>query len=104
MLWGPRSFTRCVALLIVAGTYGLGLMDGKEVIIKPTGLMDVIMGEQVAKVFWLLLAIAAFPPACFSSLIAAASFKNTLPKVKSVHLVWDWYSSFDRSCAFWLCW
>ncbi len=32
-------------------------------------------------IFWLLLAIAAFPPACFSSLIAANSFKNTLPKV-----------------------
>ncbi len=78
---GATIFTGCVALLIVAGTYGLGLMDGKEVIIKPTGLMDAIMGEQVAKVFWLLLAIAAFPPACFSSLIAAASFKNTLPKV-----------------------
>jgi cytosine permease len=74
-------FTGCVALLIVAGTYGSGLMEGKDVIIKPTGLMDAIMGEQVAKVFWLLLAIAAFPPACFSSLIAAASFKNTLPKV-----------------------
>ena len=28
-----------------------------------------------------MLAIAAFPPACFSSLIAANSFKNTLPKV-----------------------
>ncbi len=43
--------------------------------------MKFIMGEQGAKVFWLLLAIAAFPPACFSSLIAANSFKNTLPKV-----------------------
>jgi cytosine permease len=29
----------------------------------------------------LLLAIAAFPPACFSSFIAANSFKTTLPKV-----------------------
>ena len=28
-----------------------------------------------------LLAIAAFPPACFSSFIAANSFKTTLPKV-----------------------
>ena len=36
---------------------------------------------DVANIFWLLLAIAAFPPACFSSLIAAASFRNTLPKV-----------------------
>jgi cytosine permease len=74
-------FTGCLALLIVAGAYGSGLMEGKAVILKPTELMDAIMGEGVAKVFWLLLAIAAFPPACFSSLIAAASFRNTLPKV-----------------------
>ena len=39
------------------------------------------MGEKTGKIFKLLLAIAAFPPACFSSLIAAASFKNSLPKV-----------------------
>jgi len=78
---GATIFTGCLALLIVAGTYGAGLMDGKEVILKPTELMETIMGEKVAQVFWLLLAIAAFPPACFSSLIAAASFKNTLPKV-----------------------
>jgi cytosine permease len=56
-------------------------MEGKEVILKPTALMETIMGAGTAKIFWLLLAIAAFPPACFSSLIAAASFKNTLPKV-----------------------
>lgn len=74
-------FTGCLALLIVAGTYGGGIMDGKEVILKPTELMKFIMGEDTAKIFWLLLAIAAFPPACFSSLIASASFKNTLPKV-----------------------
>jgi cytosine permease len=74
-------FTGCLALLIVAGTYGSGLMAGKEVLLKPTKLMEVIMGETTANVFWLLLAVAAFPPACFSSLIAAASFKNTLPKV-----------------------
>jgi cytosine permease len=43
--------------------------------------MEIIMGDGTAKVLWLLLAIAAFPSACFSSLIAAASFKNTLPKV-----------------------
>ncbi len=78
---GATILTGCLALLIVAGVYGSGLMIGKPIILKPTELMDVIMGPQVAKVFWLLLAIAAFPPACFSSLIAAASFKNTLPKV-----------------------
>jgi cytosine permease len=78
---GATIFTGCLALLIVAGTYGSGLMEGKEVTVTPTALMEAIMGEGVAKIFWLLLAIAAFPPACFSSLIAAASFKNTLPKV-----------------------
>jgi len=78
---GVTIFTGCMALLIVAGTYGGGLMDGKEVILKPTELMETIMGPGAAKLFWLLLAVAAFPPACFSSFIAASSFKNTLPKV-----------------------
>ena len=48
---------------------------------NPTKLMSTIMGERTAKIFWLLLAISAFPAACFSALIAAASFRNTLPKV-----------------------
>ena len=78
---GATIFTGCLALLIVAGAYGSGMMNGKPVELKPTELMSTIMGDGTAKIFWLLLAIAAFPPACFSSLIAAASFKNTLPKV-----------------------
>jgi cytosine permease len=77
---GATIFTGCLALLIVAGVYGAGLMQGNTVL-APTELMDEIMGPDVAKIFWLLLAIAAFPPACFSSLIAANSFKNTLPRV-----------------------
>jgi len=78
---GATIFTGCLALLIVAGAYGSGMMAGKAVTLDPTKLMDTIMGPQVTKLFWLLLAIAAFPPACFSSLIAANSMKNTLPKV-----------------------
>jgi cytosine permease len=79
---GATIFTGCLALVIVAGTYGAGLMGAdKAVVLSPTKLMEVLVGPQVAKLFWLLLALAAFPPACFSSLIAAASFKNTLPKV-----------------------
>ena len=78
---GATILTGCLALLIVAGVYGAGLATGKSVVLKPTELMEVIMGERTGKIFGLLLAIAAFPPACFSSLIAAASFKNTLPKV-----------------------
>ena len=78
---GATIFTGCLALLIVAGVYGAGLAAGAPAIIKPTELMNSIMGEGTARVFWLLLAIAAFPPACFSSLIAAASFRNTMPSV-----------------------
>jgi cytosine permease len=78
---GATVFTGCLALLIVAGAYGAGLMTGQPVELSPTKLMSTIMGDGTAKLFWLLLAISAFPGACFSSLIAAASFKNTLPKV-----------------------
>ena len=78
---GATIFTGCLALLIVAGAYGSGLMGDKAGTIDPTKMMDTIMGPQVTKLFWLLLVVAAFPPACFSSLIAANSFKNTLPKV-----------------------
>jgi cytosine permease len=38
------------------------------------------MGKSAGLIMF-LLAIAAFPPACFSSFIAANSFKTTLPKV-----------------------
>ena len=69
-----------LSLLIVAGAYGAG-KAGAGGVMQTTGLMAGIMGEKVAPVFWYLLAIAAFPPACFSAFIAANSFKTTLPKV-----------------------
>jgi cytosine permease len=46
-----------------------------------TGLMKVILGDKLAGILMFLLALAAFPPACFSSFIAANSFKTTLPNV-----------------------
>jgi cytosine permease len=48
---------------------------------RTTALMGVVLGDKMAKILMFLLAIAAFPPACFSSFIAANSFKTTLPKV-----------------------
>ncbi len=83
---GATILTGFLALFIVAGAYGSGLagpgtFEKGNAILEPTKLMDAIAGKDVARWLWLLLAIAAFPPACFSSLIAAASFKNTLPKV-----------------------
>jgi cytosine permease len=70
-----------IALLIVAGAYGSGMVTSGAVM-EPTRLMKNIVGEKAAAVFMYLLAIAAFPPACFSAFIAANSFKTTLPNVK----------------------
>jgi cytosine permease len=74
-------FAGGAALLIVAGAYGSGIVTGGA-IMEPPRLMGGIVGEKTAAVFMYLLAIAAFPPACFSSFIAANSFKTTLPNVR----------------------
>ncbi|MCX5654183.1 MAG: cytosine permease [Planctomycetota bacterium] len=74
-------FAGGIALLIVAGAYGGGMVSSGAVM-EPTRLMGAIVGDKAAAVFMYLLAIAAFPPICFSSFIAANSFKTTLPKVR----------------------
>ena len=50
-------------------------------LLRTTSLLSIVLGEGAAKWMMFLLALAAFPPACFSSFIAANSFKTTLPKV-----------------------
>lgn len=69
-----------LSLLIVAGAIGKGAVDDPSVL-QTTALMRDVVGTTTASVFWYLLAIAAFPPACFAAFIAANSFKTTLPKV-----------------------
>jgi len=51
--------------------------------VSSTGLFPAIVGEKTAAILMFLLALTAFPSACFSSLIAANSFKTTLPSVNS---------------------
>jgi cytosine permease len=78
--------TAGLSLLIVAGVYG-SLKTGvdaaatKNLSLSSFDLIPVVLGESTAKWVWFLLAVSAFPPACFSSFIAANSFKTTLPKV-----------------------
>jgi cytosine permease len=67
-----------LALLIVAGAHGQGIGLGTT---DPTALMPKLLGDNPGRVCMYLLAIASFPPACFSSFIAANSFKTTLPKI-----------------------
>jgi cytosine permease len=68
------------SILIAAGAFG---QTGQYALnTADPGFMGRIMGSAGAgKTLGLLLAIAAFPPACFSSFIAANSFKTTLPTV-----------------------
>ncbi len=77
---GATIFAGGLALLIVAGAFGSGKVTDAAVL-NPTQLMGILIGEKTGAVFMWLLALAAFPPACFSSFIAANSFKTTLPKV-----------------------
>ncbi len=76
-----------LAILAVAGAYGSPeickqtVEAGKgSIILQAPGLIPVLFGAKSGLIMF-LLAIAAFPPACFSSFIAANSFRTTLPKV-----------------------
>ncbi len=87
--------TAGISALIVAGVYGNPALSkaaaeagaavpaaqgGPGVILQTSGLIPIIMGKSAGLIMF-LLAIAAFPPACFSAFIAANSFKTTLPQV-----------------------
>jgi cytosine permease len=75
-------FAGGASILIAAG--GFGLLGKYALNTVDPGFMAGIMGsEGAAKTLGLLLAVAAFPSACFSAFIAANSFKTTLPKVNS---------------------
>ncbi len=73
--------TAGASVLIVAGAYGGAQPGAIPTATNATSLMGAIMSKKTGDIFMLLLAIAAFPPACFSSFIAANSFRTTLPRV-----------------------
>ncbi|MBI5386312.1 MAG: cytosine permease [Verrucomicrobia bacterium] len=82
--------TAGISILVVAGVYGSTELTAKAVaagtekkgfILDSFSMISVVMGKDAAKWMMFLLALAAFPPACFSSFIAANSFKTTLPQV-----------------------
>ncbi len=74
-------FTAGLGILIVAGAAGKGIITREAFTMNPYALVPAVLGEGPGKVVLVLLAISAFPSACFSSLIAANSFKTTLAKV-----------------------
>ncbi|HVN83019.1 MAG TPA: cytosine permease [Terriglobia bacterium] len=68
-----------IPLLVVAGAHSMRIPGVTSFAF--TDVMNVVLGSQLGGFFMLALTIASFPPACFSSFIAANSFKTTLPKV-----------------------
>jgi cytosine permease len=90
--------TAGISALVVAGTYGSPDLSKAAVaaatdaaakttppgtpslVLQTPGLIPVLMGSSAGLISF-LLALAAFPAACFSAFIAANSFKTTLPKV-----------------------
>jgi cytosine permease len=82
--------TAGLSILVVAGVYGSPDLSTRAIaagteqkgfILDSFNLIPIVLGKDAAKWVMFLLALAAFPPACFSSFIAANSFKTTLPKV-----------------------
>lgn len=80
-IFGATVFAGGLSLAIYAGAYGAGIIEYSSPVGQTTDLINALMGAKVGKIMMLLLAVAAFPSACFSALIAANSFKTTLPKV-----------------------
>ncbi len=86
----PTVLAGGVVMFIVAGAYGSGFVEkfaqkypGQTHmgILDPVILIPDILGKNFGNIATIALAISAFPGACFSSFIAANSFKTTMPRV-----------------------
>jgi cytosine permease len=69
--------TAGISLIIVAGVAGPA--HGEVSSMSSLDLIPTVLGQATAKWVLFLLAVTAFPPACFAAFIAANSFKTTLP-------------------------
>ncbi|MDR0391012.1 MAG: hypothetical protein LBH59_03820 [Planctomycetaceae bacterium] len=84
-------FAGVIALVVVAGaqhiiTQGAAVNEYSSVLVTYTvatrEFLGVILGnDQLARVFLFLLALAAFPSACFCTFIAAGCIKTSFPSV-----------------------
>ncbi len=76
---GSTVFAGGIAILVVAGAYGAGMVAPERVgELDPVYLFpDIVPGAD--RVMLLLLAVASFAPACFPAFIAANSFRTVMP-------------------------
>ena len=68
-------------MLIAAGNFGATGNPAMETA-NPDFMGAVMGGAGYGQTMGFLLALAAFPAGCFSSFIAANSFKTTMPNIK----------------------
>jgi cytosine permease len=72
-------FTAGISVIAVAGARAAGVIDPSASVM--TGALQQKLSGGLFAVVMIALTIASFPSACFSSFIAANSFKTTMPKV-----------------------
>jgi cytosine permease len=72
-------FTTGISVLAVAGARATGVLDANQV--NMTDALKKVFSPGVYGTTMILLTLASFPGACFSSFIAANSFKTVMPKV-----------------------
>lgn len=77
-------FTAGVAVITVAGARAQGLLQGADAAgFTVTNGLEKVVGGTLFAAIMIGLPLAAFPGACFSSFIAANSFKTVMPQVNS---------------------
>jgi cytosine permease len=72
-------FTAGVSVIAVAGAHAAGVIDPS--VINMTAGLEKKLSPGLFAAVMIGLTLASFPGACFSSFIAANSFKTTIPKV-----------------------
>ncbi|HLH52586.1 MAG TPA: cytosine permease [Verrucomicrobiae bacterium] len=72
-------FTAGISVIAVAGAQASGVVD--PTVVKMTSALQKKLAPGLFATIMIGLTLASFPGACFSSFIAANSFKTTMPKV-----------------------
>ena len=72
-------FTAGISCIVMAGAHASGAVDPSAV--QMTAALEKKLSPGMFATVMIGLTLAAFPGACFSSFIAANSFKTTMPKV-----------------------
>jgi cytosine permease len=75
-------FTAGIAAIAVAGAHSMGVLQGSDkAAFTVTNGLEKVLDRGLFNAVMVGLTLAAFPGACFSSFIAANSFKTVIPQV-----------------------